>query len=294
MSERGDNLHRFLFDGSNVRGELVQLDSTWQALLARQDYPLPVRRLLGEAAAATALLASTIKFDGSLILQTQGAGPVGLVVVECSGRGTLRGLARWHGDVENAGFAQLVGEGRLVMTIDPGGNAERYQGIVELGGDSLADCLQAYFLRSEQLPTRLWLGVDDERAAGLLVQEMPSQSAEADPDVWDRVTHLADTVTASELTGLSPHQLLRRLFHEERVRVFDPEAWRFECRCSRERVASMLKGLGREELDAILHEEGEVGVDCEYCNASYRFDAVDVEQLFSDALSADTPPATRH
>jgi molecular chaperone Hsp33 len=294
VSKQTDTLHRFLFDGSNVRGELVHLDSAWQALRARQTYPAPVRRLLGEAAAATTLLASTIKFDGSLILQTQGAGPVGLMVVECSGRGTLRGLARWQGDVESADFAQLVGEGRLVMTIDPGGGAERYQGIVELSGDSLAACLQAYFERSEQLPTRLWLGVDDDRAAGLLVQEMPSQDSGADPDVWNRVTTLADTVTSPELLGLDPHRLLRRLFHEEQVRVFEPEAWRFECRCSRERVASMLKGLGREELDSILRDEGEVGVDCEYCNASYRFDAVDVEQLFSDALSADTPPATRH
>ena len=295
MSEQGDHLHRFLFDGSHVRGEFVQLDQTWQSLLARQEYPAPVRDLLGEAAAATALLASTIKFDGSLILQTQGAGPVGLVVVECSGRRTLRGLARWKGEVRDTGFAGLVGEGRLVMTIDPGTDAERYQGIVELTGNSLAECLQGYFRRSEQLPTRLWLGVDEERAAGLLVQEMPSSSAERDPDLWERVTTLADTVTHEELLGLGPHELLRRLFHEEQVRVFEPQAWRFECRCSRERVASMLEGLGREELESILRDEGAVAVGCEYCNASYRFDAVDVEQLLSNnALSPDTPSATRH
>lgn len=299
MSVQGDFLHRFLFDGSNVRGELVQLDRTWQALLGRQDYPPAVRQLLGEAAAATALLAATIKFDGSLILQAQGSGPVRLLVVECSGQRTLRGLARWRGPVEGDDFATLVGEGRLVMTIDPGENAERYQGIVELTGTSLTECLQGYFDRSEQLPTRLWLGVDGQRAAGMLVQEMPEpagplQLANLDEDVWNRVTTLADTVTADELLALPAHRLLHRLFHEEQVRVFDPQAWRFECRCSRERVATMLKGLGRDELASILQDEDTVGVDCEYCSASYRFDPVDVEQLFSEALTADTPSSTRH
>ncbi len=294
MSEKSDHLHRFLFDGSNVRGELVQLDHTWQALQARTDYPAPVRQLLGEAAAATALLAATIKFDGSLTLQAQGGGPLDLLVVECSGKRTLRGLARWSGEVEGLDFAALVGSGRLVMTIDPGEDSERYQGIVAIEGNSLAECLQGYFDRSEQLPTRLWLSVDGERAAGMLVQEMPASGPVEDADMWDRVTTLAATVTRRELLGLAPRDLLRRLFHEERVRVFDPQAWRFECRCSRRRVASMLESLGRAELQDILSEEGTVAVDCEYCSASYRFDAVDVEQIFSEALSADTPSQTRH
>jgi len=289
-----DQLHRFLFDGSHVRGELVHLDETWRALRARQDYPPAVQRLLGEAAAATALLAATIKFDGSLTLQAQGGGPLDLLVVECSGKRTLRGLARWSGEVEGLDFVQLVGAGRLVMTIDPGGEADRYQGIVSIEGNSLAQCLQGYFDRSEQLPTRLWLGVSGERAAGMLVQEMPATTAFGDDDVWDRVTTLADTVTEQELLALPPRTLLRRLFHQEPVRVFDPQHWRFECRCSRERVAAMLESLGRAELDSILAEEGTVAVSCEYCSAAYRFDAVDVEQLFSDAITSQPPRATRH
>ncbi len=294
MTDSSDQLHRFLFDGSNVRGELVHLDHTWQAMLARHAYPPAVRQTLGEAAAATALLAATIKFDGSLTLQTQGAGPLDLLVVECSGKRTLRGLARWTGDVEGLDFATLVGPGRLVMTIDPGEESDRYQGIVAIEGHSLAECLQEYFDRSEQLPTRLWLGVDGQRAAGMLVQEMPASSPVEDADRWERITTLADTVTRDELLGLAPRELLRRLFHEERVRVFDPQGWRFECRCSRERVANMLRSLGRGELEDILREEGAVAVDCEYCGAAYRFDAVDVAQLLSEAPSAQTPSPTRH
>jgi len=294
MTHKRDELHRFLFEGSSVRGEVVHLDETWQALLTQRDYPPAVRRLLGEAAAATALLAATIKFDGSLILQARGSGPLSLLVVECSGRRTLRGLARWSGDVGGLDFAALVGTGRLVMTIDAGGDTQRYQGIVSIEGNSLAQCLQAYFDRSEQLPTRLWLGVSGERAAGMLVQEMPAPSAVGEEDIWHRVTTLAETVTEDELLALPPHELLHRLFHEEQVRVFGPQTWRFECRCSRDRVAAMLKGLGRTEVDSILEDEGQVSVDCEYCGAGYGFDAVDVEQLFSDAVSVDPPARTRH
>jgi len=294
MSDPRDHLQRFLFNDSNVRGELVRLDETWQALLARQDYPPAVRELLGQAAAATALLAATIRFDGTLILQTQGNGPLRLLVVECSGRRTLRGLARWNGDVDGLGFEELMGDGRLVMTIDPGANADRYQGIVSIDGNSLAECLQHYFDRSEQLPTRLWLGVDNQSASGLLMQEMPGAETIEDDDIWNRVTTLADTVTNEELLRLDAHDLLHRLFHEEQVTMFEPQRWQFECHCSRERVATMLKGLGRTELDSIVLDEGSIDVDCEYCSAPYRFDAVDVEQLFSDALNADPPVGTRH
>lgn len=294
MSNPKDLLHRFLFNDSNVRGELVRLDDTWQALLAHQDYPQSVRELLGQAAAATALLAATIRFDGSLILQTRGSGPLRLLVVECSGRGTLRGLARWKGAVDGLRFDELIGDGRLVMTIDPGANSDRYQGIVSVEGKSLAECLQHYFDRSEQLPTRMWLAVDGKSAAGMLVQEMPGNEPVEDEDTWNRVNMLADTVQDDELLQLGAHELLYRLFHEESVTVFEPQHWQFECRCSRERVAAMLKGLGRPELDSIIEDEGLIKVDCEYCSAPYRFDTVDVEQLFSDALSAAPPPDTRH
>jgi len=294
MNDPHDHLHRFLFNDSNVRGELVRLDESWQALRERQDYPPAVRDLLGQAAAATALLAATIKFDGSLILQTQGDGPLRLLVVECSGGRAVRGLARWNGEVEGLSFAELLGDGRLIMTIDPGGSAERYQGIVSIEGDSLAECLRHYFDRSEQLPTRLWLAVDDQCAAGLLIQETPATALSPDRDTWNRIATLADTISSEELLRLQAHDLLHRLFNEETVTVFEPQQWRFECRCSRERVTAVLEGLGREELDSILREEGSIKVDCEYCSAVYRFDAVDVEQLYSDALNHDPPLDVRH
>ena len=289
-----DQLHRFLFDGSTIRGELVRLDATWEQLLNRQDYPQPIRTVLGEAAAATALLAATIKFDGVLTLQARGKGPLRMLVVECSGRRTLRGLARWRGNLNGLTFPELVGDGTLVMTIDPGEGAERYQGIVELTGNSLSDCLQHYFDRSEQLPTRLWLGVSEQRAAGLLVQDMPGDALVEDADAWDRVCTLADTVTETELLDLPATVLLRRLFHEEQVRLFEPQQWSFSCKCSRERVAGVLRSLGREELTRILEEETAIEVACEYCSDAYTFDAVDVEQLFADAATSQLPAATRH
>lgn len=293
-----DKLHRFVFEGSAIRGQLVHLDETWQQLLKRQDYPRPVRDVLGEAAAATALLAATIKFDGILTLQARGNGPLRLLVIECTGKRTLRGLARWQGELDGLGFRDLVGDGTLVMTIDPGKGSERYQGIVELVGDSLSACLQHYFARSEQLPTRLWLGVSGLRAAGLLVQEMPESETAIkqidDTDAWERICMLADTVTPQELLELPARVLMHRLFNQEQVRVFDPQPWRFLCKCSRARVSAVLRSLGHEELLRILKEENTVKVDCEYCSDAYSFDAVDVEQLFSEATSSSIPSTTRH
>lgn len=281
-----DTLHRFLFENTDVRGELVQLDATWQTLLSRVEYPGDVRELLGEALAAVSLLAATIKFDGSLIMQTSGDGPLHLLVVQATGKRTLRGLARWRGEPPAGGFSDMVGAGRLAMTVDPGDGRERYQGIVELGGDTLAHTLQHYFDQSEQLPTRFWLFADANRAAGLLLQRMPWKSD--DDDAWQRSTRLAETVTRDEMLTLTPSTILRRLFHEEEVRLFDGDPVRFECGCSRERVVRTLRGLGEAEVRETLAEQGLVEVICEFCNATYHFDAVDVEQLFA---AGDQGPA---
>jgi len=274
-----DTLHRFLFENTDVRGELVQLDATWQALQTRAEYPQPVRDVLGQALAAVSLLAATIKFDGSLIMQTSGDGPLHLLVVQATGRRTVRGLARWTGEVTGGNFASMLGDGRLVMTVDPGDGNERYQGIVGLGGESLSAVLQHYFDRSEQLPTRLWLHADAQRAAGLLLQRMPWHSD--DDDAWRRSVQLADTVTAAEMLSLQPQVILNRLFHEETVRLFEGEPVHFACGCSRERVCATLQALGEAEVRETLAEQGRIEVTCEFCNAGYRFDTVDVEQLFA-------------
>ena len=276
-----DTLHRFVIEDSGVRGELVHLDSTWRSLLANRSYPNPVLDVLGEALSAVALLSATIKFDGSLILQMSGDGPMHLVVVQATGRRTLRGLARWRGTVDPGPLGQLTGKGHLAMTIDPGPGKERYQGIVGLEGDSLAEILQVYFQNSEQLPTRLWLAADRQHAAGLLLQHLPGR--DNDPDVWNRAVHLAGTVTAGELLKLPAVEILKRLYHEEDVRLYRGQPLSFHCGCSRTRVGDMLRALGRGELEEILSEQPVVSVDCEFCGTTYAFDPVDVELLLKDS-----------
>jgi molecular chaperone Hsp33 len=287
----GDQLRRFLFEHSPVRGYLVRLDASWRATIEHHAYPQAVRDVLGEAMAATALVASTLKFDGQLTLQVQGEGPMHLLVTQCSSGLALRGVARHRGNVAAGTLAEMTGDGRVTVTLESDDRETRYQGVVPLLGHGLAEGLQEYFERSEQVPTRLWLAADGERAAGLLLQKLPAgstASAEDDPqaraeaeELWERVGLLAGTLTAGELLALQDTELLRRLFHEEDVRLFDPVPVSFRCSCSRERTSALLRALGRQEAEEIIAQDGEVRVTCEFCNRAYRFDAVDVGALFS-------------
>ncbi|HXH02334.1 MAG TPA: Hsp33 family molecular chaperone HslO [Candidatus Competibacteraceae bacterium] len=287
-----DTLQRFLFERLGVRGELVQLAQSWRTVLERRDYPPVIRRVLGEAMAAAGLLYATIKFDGQLTLQLQGGnGLLHLLLVQCQADGTLRGLARWHGEPAPAPLAQLCGGGTLVLTLESA-KGERYQGLVAIHGNNLAGALEEYFDRSEQLPTRLWLAADGERAGGLLLQRLPGQSR-GDADGWNRIGMLAATLSEAELLGLDSGTLLRRLFHEEDLRLFEPQSLRFRCTCSRERIEAVLRSLGGQELRALLSERGKVGVDCEFCGQHYGFDAVDVEALLA-APGQPEVPTTRH
>jgi molecular chaperone Hsp33 len=233
-----------------------------------------------------------------LTLQITGGGPVHLLVVQCDSPGHLRGLARWSGEVAGLGFAALCGDaggkdaggGRMVITVEQAalqGAGERYQGIVELEGGSLAAALEGYFARSEQLPTRLWLAADGTRAAGFLLQVIPA--SQADPDSWQHATVLADTLTADELLTLEPRQLLHRLYHEDDLRLLETAPVVFRCSCSRERIVEMLRALGADELRGILAEHAKVEVSCEFCGRDYRFDAVDVDQLLHALPAAPAP-----
>ncbi len=284
-----DALRRFLIETAGVRGALVHLDRSWAAVLDRHPYPEAVRGPLGQALAAVTLLSSTIKFEGSLILQVEAAGPIRTLVVQATDRRTLRGLARWEGEVPaSTALADLFGEGRVVLTATaPGG--ERYQGVVPLEGATLGEALERYFAQSEQLPTRVWLAAGQERAAGLLLQTVPGQ--DADGEGWARATALAATLSSAELLGLPTETLLRRLFHEERVRLFDSEPVAFRCGCSRERIERLLRSLGRDEVESIVAEQGAVEVTCEFCNRRYRLDAVDAAMLFSGTAGGSD---TRH
>lgn len=289
-----DRLHRFLFEHADVRGEVVQLDGVFREVVGRTRHPEPVQRLIGEGLAAAALLAATLKFRGSLSLQVQSSGPLSLLLVQAGSQGGLRAMARTRGAVPaEAPLGEQARGGSLAITIDPEDAGERYQGIVDLGGESLAAALERYFRESEQLATRVWLSAGEGRAAGMLLQRLPGEH-DGDPDAWNRAGQLAATVTPAELRALAPGELIRRLFHEEDIRLLDPMPFRFRCRCSRERVAAMLHGLGAGEMRGILAEQGQVEVHCDFCNEPYRFDAVDVEDLFADPATRAPDSPERH
>jgi molecular chaperone Hsp33 len=293
-----DCLHRFVFEHYPIRGHLVHLDAAWLALIEHRAYPDAIRGLLGEAVAASLLLAATIKFDGVLSLQLQGDGPVHLLLAQCTSGLGVRGLARYRtpeGESVSRDISGLIGAGNLTVTLETDEGAQRYQGIVPIGGARIADSLQVYFQNSEQLPTRLWLYADGSGVSGMLLQRLPtaesagtSAGAAALDDAWRRVQLIGDTLTPEELRTLADVEILHRLFNEDDLRLFEPSPVYFRCRCSRERVAGMLQGLGEAETRSILAERGEVEVRCDFCNRAYVFDAVDVAQLFNAGVPGDS------
>jgi molecular chaperone Hsp33 len=288
-----DSLQRFLFEHAPIRGEVAHLDATWRAVVERHEYPPALRTILGELMAAGALLAATLKFEGSVILQLQGNGRVKLIVVECTSEQTLRATAKWNGEIgDDESLPALLGQGRFAITLAPGPGKQSYQGVVEIDPAGVAASLEHYMRHSEQLDTRLWLAADDGRAAGLLLQKLPAHE-ETDGDSWNRATLLAQTVTADELLALPAPRLLHRLYHEEDVRVFEPRPVSFRCSCSSERVGAMLRMLGLAEVRSILAERDDVEVTCEFCNRTYRYDSVDAEQLFAASHQAQAS-STRH
>lgn len=288
-----DQLHRYLFENYEVRGELVQLDETFHHMLAAQDYPLPVQTLLGELLVATSLLTATLKFNGTITVQVQGNGPVRFAVINGDDQQQLRGVARWEGELPaDADLRALVGEGQIVITITPQ-EGERYQGIVALSGSTLAESLETYFAQSEQLTTRIWIKVGQHagqpKAAGILLQALPA-AADSHADDFEHLTQLTSTIQAEELFTLPAQEILYRLYHQEQVRLFDPQPVQFSCTCSRERCQAALLQVGKEEVDEILHEHGQIDMHCDYCGAHYQFDAIDIQALFSGTPSQDESP----
>lgn len=303
-----DCLHRFDFEQLPIRGLLIHLDASWRALLEHRHYPPVIRDTLGEAVVASALLAATIKFDGQLTLQVKGDGPMHLLLAQCTAGLGVRGLARYREDARDLSrdISQLAGSGNLTVTLESDDLQQRYQGIVPVDGERLAQCLEVYFEQSEQLPTRLWLHADENGVAGMLLQRLPTpkvlddganEDADAErmreqqrllDDAWRRVQLIADTLKPEELRSLTDREILHRLFNEDDLRLFDKTPVFFKCRCSRERVSGMLQSLGAHEVQSVLAEQGHVEVHCDFCNRAYRFDAVDVAQLFSQGLSGST------
>jgi molecular chaperone Hsp33 len=285
-----DQLHRFVFENTPIRGNTVHLNNTFKIALQHTDYPPLLRNALGELMAAAALLAATLKLEnGALILQIQGKGPLNLLVVECSADLEMRATAKWEGEINNQSFAELVGNGHFVITLDPKDGGQTYQGIVPIEGDNISQILENYMQRSEQIETRIWLACDQASTAGMLLQKLPDLP-EQDKDAWPRAGFLAETVTPEELISLPTEDLLIRLFHEEDVRLFEPASVVFKCSCSRNNVSNMLKMLGVEEVEGIIAERGKIEVNCDFCNAAYVFDEVDAEQLFAAEI---TPPVSK-
>lgn len=296
MKNNPDTLQRFVFENTPIRGNLVNLTSTFQLALNKQHLPAGLKRALGELMAASALLTATLKMNGSLVLQIQSKGPLKLLVVECNSDFGIRATAKWTGEVnDQQSLFDLIEQGQFMITLDPKDGGQTYQGIVPIEGNDISTILENYMLRSEQIDTKIWLCCDGNAAAGMLLQKLPetmnqvTQSqdvAEHDADAWNRVGHLADTITDGELIELAAETLLTRLFHEEDVRLFEASNTKFHCSCSRESVSNMLRMLGNDEINSIIEEQGHIEVNCDFCNTHYRFDKVDAAQLLMSEVSA--------
>jgi molecular chaperone Hsp33 len=307
-STLSDSVRRFAVEHQAVRGEFVRLGPAWLALREHADYPPAVRTLLGEAVAASVLLASTLKFEGELTLQLQGDGAVRLLVAQCTHDFKVRAVARFDAarvpmNETVMDFAALAGEGTIAVTVEADKRSARYQGVVPIDGVSLAASLEHYFANSEQLPTRLALAADAAGAAGVLVQRMPqaggAQSGGASADAaaaesaretlaWDTyaaASAAVDSLAADELLARASEELMQRTFAGLDLRLFAAQAIEFRCRCDRERVTAVLRSLGSAEVDSIIREQGAVTVTCEFCHKPWRFDAVDTAELFGEAAS---------
>jgi len=300
-----DTLKKYLFEDRSVRLQAVSLDSSWQAVLAHHALTPAVARLLGELVAASTLLAANLKFEGSLVLQLQGDGPIALIVVECRADLSLRATVklRQGQSVPADGTLQSLlnagGNGRFIVVLDPrreSRSQQPYQGVVPLEGDSVAEVLEHYMQASEQLDTRMWLAADGQRAAGVLLQRLPGHggdaptgSSEPGQDTWTRAGHLAATLTPGELLAADTDTLVHRLYWQETLIAFEPQTVTWHCPCTRERVGEMLHMLGRPEVESILQEQGRVEVVCDFCGKPYQFDAVDCAALFAQPGSPGTP-----
>ncbi|PHM50257.1 Hsp33 family molecular chaperone HslO [Xenorhabdus miraniensis] len=277
-----DQLHRFLFESYSVRGELVSVSETYQRMLENHHFPQPVQLLLGELLVATSLLTATLKFNGDITVQIQGDGPVKLAVINGNNQQQMRGTARIDGDISAASsLRDMIGNGYMVITVTPT-EGERYQGVVALEGDTLADCLDAYFRQSEQLPTRLFIrtGMQDGKmaAGGMLLQVLPSVQ-EGSEDMLDHLVQLTATIKGEELFALDPKEILYRLYHEEDVTLYEPQQVEFRCTCSQQRCADTLATLPDADLQEILHNDGKIDMECEFCGMHYIFGEKEVSEI---------------
>ncbi|MHA2685740.1 Hsp33 family molecular chaperone HslO [Vibrio harveyi] len=280
-------LNRYLFEDLSVRGELVQLDEAYQRIISSKEYPAALQKLLGELLVSTTLLTATLKFEGSITIQLQGDGPVSLAVINGDHNQKIRGVARWEGDIaEDASLHDMMGKGYLVITIEPK-KGERYQGVVGLEGETLADVIEGYFANSEQLKTRLWIRTGEhegkKHAAGMMIQVMPDGTGT--PEDFEHLEQLTATVKNEELFTLPANELLYRLYNQDSVRLYEPQPVEFHCGCSRERSGAAIITVDKTEIYDILAEEGSISLHCDYCGTSYTFDEPEITELYTQATS---------
>lgn len=282
-----DQMHRYLFENHAVRGELVNVSNTWREIISGHDYPQPVQQLLGELLVATSLLTATLKFDGDITVQLQGDGPLSLAVINGNNHQEMRGVARIQGEIApGSTLKEMAGNGYLVITIAPS-QGERYQGVVGLEGETLAECLEDYFMRSEQLPTRLFIRSGEHEgqlgAGGILLQVLPAQDTQSDD--FNHLATLTETIKTEELIGLPANEVLWRLYNQEEVTVYEPQAVNYKCSCSRERCGEVLQSLPQSEVDEIIEEDGNIDMHCDYCGSHYVFDAVDIAAIRNQSVT---------
>ena len=279
-----DLLHRYIFEKLDARGELVQIEQTFTEMLAGHNYPTPVKQLLGELLVSTCLLTATLKFEGDIAVQLQGDGPVKYAVINGDNNQNMRGIARVTGDVTQGGVTNLIGNGYMVITLTPV-QGERYQGVVPLTSDSLAECLEGYFKQSEQLSTRMWIATDIAqdrlKASGLLLQTLPvTNNKEKSTDDFTHLEALSNTIKDDELLNLDAMTLLTRLYHEDNPEVFAPQPIKFQCTCSRTKTMTALINVGLAPLLEDIEKDGKVTISCHYCLKDYEFNESEIRGLF--------------
>lgn len=290
-----DIIQRFIFENANVRGEIVRLNESFQTIVKQHTYPDAIRKLLGEMLVTSGLLTAIIKTQGRLTVQFQGKEPLKLMLAQCSNDFKLRGLAQWQGDLSEEELLIALKKGTLAIIIDPETTTSRYQGLVSWQGDSLTESIEGYFRDSEQLPTRLWLAINDTDAVGFLLQTLPAEGAKktqpviADND-WEHIVCLTETITSEELLTLDNYTLLHRLYSQEEVRVFEPTPVVFGCTCSMQRGEHAIVMLGQAEAEEELKDKQLIVVTCEFCNSEYKFDHVDVARIFKENNNGSSAP----
>jgi len=275
-----DSMQRFTFDETDVRGELVGLHKSLNSVLSKHTYPDAVKVELGKLMAASALMSASLKYEGRLCLQVRLAGDVTLIQAETTNTGELRAIARYdESKSEEIDTVELKG-GQLVITLEPA-VGKPYQGIVPLNSNQLNEAFEHYFQQSEQLGSRFWLECNGTLASGFMLQQLPTSEG-SDEDAWDRLSHLASTLKDEELLSLTNETILHRLYHEEKVRLYEEEALSFACTCSKERISNAISSLGYDELMDVIAEQGKVSVDCQFCLQHYSFNSEQVGDLFPE------------